>query len=67
MAARDIINLDLECRAGLTLTLTTYSAGSKAMGPGERGNLMIEIKIQLPTKIKKSQKEPLEKLQETGQ
>jgi len=40
--------------------------GFPKMGSEERGNLLVEIKIQVPTKIKKQQKEILEKLQETG-
>ncbi len=40
--------------------------GFPKMGSEERGNLLVEIKIQVPTKIKKQQKEILEKLRETG-
>ncbi|OLS13177.1 MAG: chaperone DnaJ domain-containing protein [Promethearchaeota archaeon CR_4] len=40
--------------------------GFPKMGSEERGNLLVEIKIQVPNKIKKQQKEILEKLQETG-
>ncbi len=40
--------------------------GFPKFGSEERGNLLVEIKIQVPTKIKKQQREMLERLQETG-
>ncbi len=40
--------------------------GFPKFGSEERGNLLLEIRIQVPTKTKKQQKELLEKLRETG-
>lgn len=46
--------------------LRLKNQGFYKINSNERGNLLVEIKIKVPTKLNKTQKELLEKLKETG-
>jgi len=46
--------------------LRLKNQGFYKINSNERGNLLVEIKIKVPNKLNKTQKELLEKLKETG-
>ncbi|MHA1291059.1 MAG: DnaJ C-terminal domain-containing protein [Promethearchaeota archaeon] len=60
------LNITIPPRTKDSTTLRLRNQGFYKIGSNDRGNLLVKIKIQIPKRINKKQKELLEKLKATG-